>query len=73
VQGRLFGGKNTVESASIVIGLVGAGALEATVGVRLTLATGAAICSVCAVAALVALASQARGSTPLTKGAPAAS
>jgi predicted MFS family arabinose efflux permease len=55
VQGRLFGAKDTVEGACILLGLAGAGALVAAAGVRATLATGAVICGVCAFAGLVAL------------------
>lgn len=55
VQGRLFGGKNTIESACVLVGLAGAGALITAVGVRLTLASGAAICGICAVAAFISL------------------
>jgi MFS family permease len=55
VQGRLFGAKDTVEGACFLIGLLGAGALVAAAGVRITLATGAGICAVCMVAALATL------------------
>ena len=55
VQGRLFGVKDSVEGVCFLVGLTGAGALVAASGVRVTLATGAAICGVCAVAALLAL------------------
>ncbi len=55
VQGRLFGAKDTVEGACFLIGLLGAGALVAAAGVRVTLATGAAICAVCMLAALATL------------------
>lgn len=55
VQGRLFGGKDTVEGACFLIGLVGAGALVAAGGVRLTLAGGAGLYAVCALAGLAAL------------------
>jgi MFS family permease len=60
VQGRLFGAKDTVEGACFLIGLLGAGALVAAAGVRITLATGAGICAVCMVAALATL----RAGTP---------
>jgi len=60
VQGRLFGAKDTVEGACFLIGLLGAGALVAAAGVRVTLATGAGICAVCMVAALATL----RAGTP---------
>lgn len=52
VQGRLFGAKDTVEGVSFLLGLVGAGALVATEGVRITLAVGAGICGLCALAAV---------------------
>jgi MFS transporter, DHA3 family, macrolide efflux protein len=52
VQGRLFGAKDTVEGVSFLLGLVGAGALVATEGVRITLAVSAGICGVCALAAV---------------------
>jgi MFS family permease len=55
VQGRLFGAKDTVEGACFLIGLLGAGALVAAAGVRITLATGAGICAVCMFAALATL------------------
>ena len=56
VQGRLFGAKDTVEAAwPPAVGLLGAGALVAAAGVRVTLATGAAICAVCMLAALATL------------------
>jgi MFS family permease len=55
VQGRLFGAKDAFNSAAVLLGLAGAGALVAAVGVRLTLATGAAICGVCALAAAATL------------------
>jgi MFS family permease len=55
VQGRLFGAKDTVEGACFLVGLLGAGALVAAAGVRVTLATGAAICAVCMLAALATL------------------
>jgi MFS family permease len=55
VQGRLFGAKDTVEGVCFLLGLLGAGALAATAGVRVTLATGAAICGVCALVAATAL------------------
>jgi MFS family permease len=55
VQGRLFGAKNAVNSMALLLGLAGAGALVVAVGVRVTLATGGAICGVCALAAAAAL------------------
>ena len=55
VQGRVFGAKDTVEGACFLVGLLGAGALVAAAGVRVTLATGAGICAVCMLAALVTL------------------
>jgi MFS family permease len=54
VQGRLFGAKDAVEGACFLVGLLAAGALGAS-GVRLTLASGAAVCGVCAFAAAAAL------------------
>ena len=64
VQGRLFGVKDTAEGACYVVGLIGAGALIATEGVRVTLATGAGICALCALVAVVSLLIRARGPTP---------
>lgn len=55
VQGRLVGGKSTIESVCLLIGLVGAGALVSSIGVRLTLAVGAGITAVCVVAAIALL------------------
>jgi len=55
IQGRLFGGKDTIEGACFLVGLIGAGGLVAAAGVRTTLATGAVICGICGIAALVAL------------------
>jgi MFS family permease len=55
VQGRLFGAKDTLEGAAYLIGLVGAGVLVATEGVRVTLAIAAGICGVCGLAAAAAL------------------
>jgi MFS family permease len=55
VQGRLFGARATVNAAAQLIGLAGAGALVAGLGVRITLATGAAICGICALAAALTL------------------
>jgi hypothetical protein len=55
VQGRLFGAKDTFEGALYLVGLIGAGALVAAGGVRLTLGTGAALYALCTVAALAAL------------------
>jgi MFS family permease len=55
VQGRLFGAKDTVEGAAFLIGLLAAGALVATGGVRMTLALGAGVCGICALAAIAAL------------------
>ena len=46
------------------VGLLGAGALVAAAGVRLTLATGAAICAVCMLAALATLRSGTPSPTP---------
>jgi predicted MFS family arabinose efflux permease len=60
VQGRLFGAKDTVEGVCFLLGLLGAGALIAAGGVRLTLATGAAICGVCALVAVAALRTRGR-------------
>jgi MFS family permease len=59
VQGRLFGAKDTVEGACILIGLAGAAPLVAAAGVRFTLATGAVICGACALAGVIML----RGTT----------
>jgi len=69
VQGRLFGAKDTLEGAAFLIGLLGAGALVAAAGVRVTLASGAAICGLCA---LVAVASVRLGA-PAAATAPDAS
>ena len=55
VQGRLFGAKNAFNSAALLLGLSGAGALVAGVGVRATLATGGAVCGVCALGAAATL------------------
>jgi MFS family permease len=55
VQGRLFGAMDTFSATALLVGLVGAGALIATVGVRVTLATGAGVCGVCALAAAATL------------------
>jgi hypothetical protein len=55
VQGRLFGTKTAIEGACFLFGLVGAGVLVDGVGVRFTLAAGAAICGVCALGGIVAL------------------
>lgn len=55
VQGRLFGARNTIEGVAFLVGLVGAGAMVATEGVRLTLAAGAALYGLCTLAALIAL------------------
>jgi hypothetical protein len=52
VQGRLFGAKDTLEGAAFLIGLLGAGALVAAAGVRVTLACAAAICGLCALVAV---------------------
>lgn len=54
VQGRLFGAKDTFESACILLGLVGAAALVSAAGVRFTLAAGGGFDVVCAIAAVVA-------------------
>jgi MFS family permease len=64
VQGRLFGAKDTIEGAFFLIGLIGAGALVALGGVRLTLASGAGIYGVCALAGLAALGPLARSRGP---------
>jgi MFS family permease len=63
VQGRLFGAKIAFNSTALLLGLVGAGALVAAVGVRATLGTGGAICGVCALAAAATL----LGRTPQTQ------
>jgi Major Facilitator Superfamily len=55
VQGRLFGAKDTLEGAFYLLGLLGAGALVAAAGVRLTLATGAGLYAVCTLVALAML------------------
>jgi len=55
VQGRLFGGKDTLEGAAFLVGLLAAAPLVGGAGVRVTLALGAAICVVCAAVALTAL------------------
>lgn len=55
VQGRLFGARAAASATAQLFGLAGAGALVAAVGVRMTLATGAAICGACALAAAVTL------------------
>jgi MFS family permease len=52
VQGRLFGAKDSLEGAGFLIGLLGAAALVAAAGVRVTLAAGAGICGVCALTAI---------------------
>jgi MFS family permease len=52
VQGRLFGAKDMLEGAGFLLGLLGAGALVAAAGVRVTLAAGAGICGVCALTAI---------------------
>jgi len=64
VQGRLFGAKDTVEGACFLVGLLGAGALVAAAGVRITLATGAGICAVCMLAALATLRTGTPSPTP---------
>jgi hypothetical protein len=46
---------DTFSATALLVGLVGAGALIATVGVRVTLATGAGVCGVCALAAAATL------------------
>jgi hypothetical protein len=53
VQGRLFGAKDTVEGSCFLVGLLAAGVLVATEGVRVTLATGAGLCGICAFIAVV--------------------
>jgi DHA3 family macrolide efflux protein-like MFS transporter len=60
VQGRLFGAKDTVEGACYLIGLLGAGALVATEGVRVTLAAGAGICAVCALVGVATIRTRVR-------------
>lgn len=55
VQGRLFGARDAFNSTSLLLGLVGAGALIAAAGVRITLATGAGICGLCALAAATSM------------------
>jgi hypothetical protein len=55
VQGRLFGGKDTVEGAAFLIGLLAAAPLVAGAGVRVTLAVGAGVCGICAAVAVLAL------------------
>ncbi|HXR28619.1 MAG TPA: MFS transporter [Solirubrobacteraceae bacterium] len=55
VQGRLFGAKDTLEGAFYLVGLIGAGVLVATAGVRLTLATGAGLYGICTLAGVAAL------------------
>jgi hypothetical protein len=67
VQGRLFGAKDTLEGAAFLIGLLGAGALVAAAGVRVTLASGAAICGI---AALVAVATVRLGAATAVAPAP---
>jgi MFS family permease len=67
VQGRLFGAKDTLEGAAFLVGLLGAGALVTTAGVRVTLASGAAICGI---AALVAVATVRLGATAAVAPAP---
>jgi MFS family permease len=64
VQGRLFGAKDTVEGACILLGLAGAAALIAAAGVRFTLATGAVICGFCAIAGIAALRGASHGPEP---------
>jgi MFS family permease len=64
VQGRLFGAKDTVEGACFLVGLLGAGALVAAAGVRITLATGAGICAVCMLAAVATLRTGTPNQTP---------
>jgi MFS family permease len=59
VQGRLFGSKDTIDGTCLLTGFLGAGALVAVSGVRMTLGIGAGVCAVCALAAAAAL----RGST----------
>lgn len=54
VQGRLFGATDTVQGTCFLVGLLGAAALIAAAGVRVTLGTGAGICAVCALAGLAA-------------------
>ncbi|MGD1052129.1 MAG: MFS transporter [Solirubrobacteraceae bacterium] len=73
VQGRLFGAKDTLEGAAFLIGLLGAGALVATAGVRVTLASGAAICGLCALVAVASVklaAPAASAATPETSIVP---
>jgi MFS family permease len=68
VQGRLFGAKDTVEGSCFLVGLLAAGALVATEGVRITLATGAGLCGVCAFIAVVTV--RMRGAAPTPASAP---
>jgi hypothetical protein len=55
VQGRVFGAKDAFEGACILVGYVGAAALVAASGVRVSLASAGGICAACAVAAAIAL------------------
>jgi MFS family permease len=66
VQGRLFGTKDTIEGACFLLGLLGAAALVALTGVRITLATGGGICGLCMLAGFVALRSRSSERTPDT-------
>ena len=61
VQGRLFGAKDTVEGACLLVGLLAGGALVAAEGVRVTLAAGAGLCGVCAFVAVVMVGTNRRG------------
>ena len=54
VQGRLFGATDTVQGTCFLVGLLGAAALIAAAGVRVTLGAGAGICAVCALAGIAA-------------------
>ncbi len=55
VQGRLFGAKDTLDGVCFLLGLLAAGALAATLGVRVAIAAGAGICAVCALVATASL------------------
>jgi MFS family permease len=68
VQGRLFGFKDTFEGAFTLAGLVGAGALVSSAGVRVSLGTGAAICGACALAGAATLLGRARNAPPPAGG-----
>jgi MFS family permease len=55
VLGRLFGARDNIEALAFIVGLLGAGALVAVVGVRPTLAAAAAVSAICGVSVIVAL------------------